>query len=164
MPTDHTPPTTVPTSQPSVPPPTTAPPNPLAELTAAVDSGVTAGADVTVVVFGTACVVHFQASEANLTEGLIKNDLRLDLVGALKAISQYGLPRGTNEVLLTASADLVDSYGNTSTEEVVRATYGAATIDQINWENLSYFEQRDRILSFADELQISPAFAKGDGS
>jgi len=92
----------------------------------------------------------------NLTEGLTKDSARLDAVNILKAIK--GVPEHDRYqgVSLKGTYSLVDQYGNSSEDTVVRATYDRRTLEKINFELGGVdFKQ---IFEIADSGSVHPAF------
>lgn len=61
-------------------------------------------------------------------------------------------------VKISAMADVVDAFGNESTEFLTTATVNRATADQINWEGLASRQLSDNkhIFCIADEYVIRP--------
>lgn len=94
---------------------------------------------------------RYKISE-NLTGGLTKDGARIDTVDILKYI-KAAYPDLT-EVHVFGTADMVDKYGNTSDDQVVTLTYSRATMDKINFNNVSF----KNIWDIADDSWVHPAF------
>ena len=90
--------------------------------------------------------------QSNMTEHLMKFGAREDIAGILKAVQKSGVPYGA--VTVTASYPIADKFGNSSEQNVVRATYNHATVDRINWEGFL----SENVYDIADDVQIAPVF------
>jgi hypothetical protein len=88
----------------------------------------------------------------NFTEGLTKDGARINTVDILKYI-KAAYPDLT-EVHVFGTANMVDQYGNTSDDQVVTLTYSRATMDKINFNNVSF----KNIWNIADDSWVHPAF------
>lgn len=95
--------------------------------------------------------VYFSISD-NLTEGWIKRRAKTDVVNILKAIQGSGY--GYSQVTAVGTFSMKDTYGNSSEEMVLRATYKRSTVDRINWDGFL----TDNIYSIADSVWLHPAF------
>ncbi len=92
------------------------------------------------------------AINENLSEGLTKDGARLDGTKILQAIRDA--KPDYDGVFLEGTYPLVDRFGNTSEETVVRASYSRATIERINFRNFSF----KNVYEIADSAQIHPSF------
>jgi hypothetical protein len=90
----------------------------------------------------------FWAINSNLTEGLIRNGARRDVVAILKAVAESGVEYSL--VHTAGSFSMMDVYGNEREQVVVSLTYTQGTVDKINWVNF----EPDNIYVIADEVLI----------
>jgi len=90
----------------------------------------------------------------NLTGGLIRTGMYMDIVDILKAVRNANIQYSTVQV--RGTFPLVDVYGNVSEATVVRATYTKTTIDKINWNNFI----TKNILLIAEREWVHPAMFK----
>jgi hypothetical protein len=90
----------------------------------------------------------------NLTEGLTKDGARRDAYNVLKAIKAVPEHDRYKGVVLKGTYPLVDKFGNSSEETVVRATYERPTLERINFENIDF----KTIFDIADGAFVHPAF------
>ncbi|MGI8681425.1 MAG: hypothetical protein ACR2JO_04700 [Mycobacteriales bacterium] len=88
----------------------------------------------------------------NITTGFIKDGARLDAVNILKAIKSSGVPY--DSVFVNGSFPLQDKFGKSTEESVVRAAYTSATVNRIQFDNISF----KTIFDLADSANIHPAF------
>jgi hypothetical protein len=102
---------------------------------------------------GDIVTARYKISE-NLTAGLTKDGARIDTVSILK-YAQAAYPN-LAEVDVDASADMVDTYGNTKYEQVATLIYTRATLDKINWENFDFKNVWN--VPIALPVYIHPAF------
>lgn len=87
----------------------------------------------------------------NLTEDLIKASIKSDATELLKFIDQVGYPY--NNVILYGYFPLVDVYGKSTEENVVKLVFYPATIQKIEWYGFNF----ENIYTIADESEIAPA-------
>lgn len=101
-------------------------------------------------------IVLTWAIDENLTEGLTKDTARLEGMKILKTIEEVEESNGNHYTgaFLKGTFSLVDKYGNTSEEIVVRAGYDKGTVNRINFDNISF----KNIFDIADRGSIHPAF------
>lgn len=88
----------------------------------------------------------------NLTEGLVKNGVRLDCTEMLQAIRESGFD--FRNVFIEGTFLMQDKYGNASEDTVVRASWSRRTVYRINFENF-YFKE---VFDVATSAWIHPAF------
>lgn len=69
----------------------------------------------------------------NLSSGFVKRGARNDVLDVLRAVHESGVPYGS--ILTLGTFSLVDIYGNSSEEVVVRAVYDRSTVEKIDWDN-----------------------------
>ena len=94
---------------------------------------------------------RFKIAE-NLTNGLTKDGARIDTEDILKyAQAEY---LNLAEVHVYGTADMVDTYGNTKTEQVVALIYSRATLNKINWDGVDFHD----MWNIADSAVVHPAF------
>lgn len=93
------------------------------------------------------------AAKDNLTEGLVKDSLRLDAVNVLKAVHE-NVKTPYTEVNLKATFSLVDKLGNTSEDMVFNAVIPKAIVDKINYDNFDFHN----IDGLDENAFIHPAF------
>jgi hypothetical protein len=92
------------------------------------------------------------ALDDNLTGGMIRGGARLDIKSILRAVGESGI--NCHEVTVFGSFPLVDKYGNSKSEVVVKATYSGAKISRINWPNFL----TDNVYTIAESTWLHPAF------
>jgi hypothetical protein len=104
---------------------------------------------------GSYIIVTWRIDE-NLTEGLTKDGARIDAVTILKTIK--GVPEHDRYkgVFLKGTYPLVDQYGNSKEETVVRARYERRTLERINFEPGGVSSKA--IFDIADAGSVVPAF------
>jgi hypothetical protein len=102
---------------------------------------------------GETIMIRWKIDE-NLTEGLTKDGARLDGYSMLKAIKAVPEHDRYQRVFLTGRYPLVDQYGNSSVETVIRAGYDRRTLERINFEGVRFKD----IFDLADRGSIHPAF------
>ena len=88
----------------------------------------------------------------NLTEGFIKRGVMMDIVDILQAVSNSGYPYTL--VTVEGTFPMVDTYGNTSEDNVVMADYSKETVDQINWDGFL----TENVYDIAGLFWLHPAF------
>ncbi len=88
----------------------------------------------------------------NFTSNMIMVGIQTDITDMLKIISQSGLLPDYQFVTFVGTFSLRDSFGNTSEERVVTASYNKSTVDKINWPNFLYTD----IFTIADLQNINP--------
>jgi hypothetical protein len=90
----------------------------------------------------------------NLTEGLTKSGARLDGMNMLKAIRAVPEHDRYKGVSLKGTYALVDQFGNSSEDTVIRAGYDRSTLEKINFDGIDY----KTIFDIADRGSIHPTF------
>ena len=88
----------------------------------------------------------------NLTEGMLKGGAKLDVTNMLEAIA--GSDFEYSSVLVEGTFSLIDQFGNTSEDKVVRALYQRETVDRINFERFLH----DDVYDIADDTTIHVLF------
>jgi hypothetical protein len=88
----------------------------------------------------------------NLTNNSIRRGSMRDIASILKAVDESGI--NCHEVTVFGSFPLVDKFGNSSKEVVVKATYSDTTVNRINWSNF----QTENVYEIADNVWQHPAF------
>lgn len=76
------------------------------------------------------------AINENLTEGLTKDNARIEAIEVLEAIQNAGIDY--DMVQLNGTFTLVDELGNESESDVVSATYPKSVIDDINFDGFDF--------------------------
>jgi hypothetical protein len=86
----------------------------------------------------------------NITEGLIKTSAKIDVTKILKTVdsSEYEF----DELVIFGSMSLVDKFGNTEEENVLKATYSSGTVDRVNWDNFLHYN----VYAIADNTWLHP--------
>ncbi len=95
--------------------------------------------------------VRFSIND-NLTAGMIKGSAMTDIQRILKSVQSAGYPY--SEISVVGTFPLKDRFGNSSEDEVVRATYKRSTVDRINWDGFD----ENNIYKIADSVWLAPAF------
>lgn len=88
----------------------------------------------------------------NLTEGMIRLSAKSDVADILRTIGESGI--NCREVTVFGSFPLVDKFGHSSKDVVVKASYKGATIKRINWDQVLI----DNMYEIADEKWFHPTF------
>lgn len=88
----------------------------------------------------------------SLTEGLTKDKARREATQILETVRKQGVTYRT--ISLVGSYQLVDRLDNSSEDTVVRATYGKATVDRINFSGFDF----KNVFDIAATAIIHPAF------
>ena len=98
---------------------------------------------------GNNLLITFTINE-NLTEALIKTSAKIDITKILKTVdsSEYDF----DELVIFGSMSLVDKFGNTEEENVLKATYRSSTVDRINWDNFPHVN----VYLIADNFWLHP--------
>lgn len=94
------------------------------------------------------------AFDDNLTENFIRGGIRRDIVDVLKAARDSGYE--FSEIHIDGSFPLVDKFGATTEETVVRVQYARATVDRINWSGFL----PENVYDIADSCWLHPAIRK----
>ena len=92
----------------------------------------------------------------NLTQNLMLKGTYMDAVELGELVKDGGLLADADAFLLIFTTELTDQYGNTSVGPVVKITLGQATLDKINFANVSY----NNIPKIADYYWHHPLFDK----
>lgn len=97
------------------------------------------------------CIEVFWGINESLTEGLTKAGMWQDVADVADALvdSHYTVRRLTME----GSLPLVDIYGNTSEDIVIRVAFDDQTLYRANWDSMDIHD----IYMIADELYLHPA-------
>ena len=85
------------------------------------------------------------------TEGLIKTSAKMDVTDVAQALCEANFCNG---LTMHGSFSMVDVYGNTSEDVVVKVVLRPETLAKINWENFDYHD----IYTIADAVDLHPAF------
>jgi hypothetical protein len=101
----------------------------------------------------TSSVAVTWAVNDNLTEGLIKDGLWLDVAEVASALT--GSPYHVRYLRMLGSFSMVDVYGNTSETQVVNVAFEENTLYCANWDAID----SHNIYLIADSLYLHPAFA-----
>lgn len=88
----------------------------------------------------------------NLTEGLTKDTLRLEATDALEAVQKSGVPY--TAVHLTPKYTLVDQLGNESLDTVMRGSWPAEVVSDINWDGFNF----KNVTEIVPDVWVHPAF------
>ena len=88
----------------------------------------------------------------NLTEEMLKGGAKLDVTNMLEAIAESGFEY--DSVLVEGTFSLIDQFGNTSEDKVVRALYQRETVDRINFDRFLH----DDVYAIADDTAIHTLF------
>lgn len=88
----------------------------------------------------------------NLTNGMTRRGAMMDVESILKAIDKSGI--NCAEVTAIGSLALVDKFGQSKKEVVLKATYEGKTIQRIIWSNFL----TDDVYKVADDKWFHPAF------
>jgi hypothetical protein len=95
--------------------------------------------------------VNFAIND-NLSESWIKRGARIDTMDIVEAIASEGFEY--TEIWIEGTFSMVDVYGNTEEDEVIKVFYDRDTVELINWDNFI----SDNIYIVADDVWIHPAF------
>ncbi len=90
----------------------------------------------------------------NLTAGMIKRSARTDVKEILQAIHTSGYLYSA--ITVTGTYPLKDAFGNSTEQDVIRATYRRSIVDKINWDGF----ESDNVfqLQIADSAWVHPTF------
>lgn len=94
--------------------------------------------------------IVFAASD-NFTTNMIRGGIESNMRGILEALHQSRV--AYDEVVITATFELVDAFGNSEEGNVVIASYAYATVERINFDSLLFVEP----FVIADSVFIHPA-------
>ena len=86
----------------------------------------------------------------NITEGLIKTSAKIDVTKILKTVDSSGYD--FDELVIFGSMSLVDKFGNTEEENVLKASYSSGTVDRVNWDNFQHYN----VYAIADKTWLHP--------
>lgn len=92
------------------------------------------------------------AIDDNLTEGLLKEGVEVDIADILQAVQESGVK--VKDLNLQGTFSMVDQLGNASEDTVVRATYKGSTISAINFDNFL----TDNVFEIAEAATLHPEF------
>lgn len=95
--------------------------------------------------------VRFDISES-LTEDMVRFGAKSDVKAILQAVDESGL--NCYEVTVFGSLSLVDKFGNSSKDVVMKVNYSGSTIQRINWSNFL----TDNTFEIADDVWLHPTF------
>lgn len=90
----------------------------------------------------------------NLTEGMIKDGAKLDIVDILKAVDGCGIEYELINV--EGTFRMKDKLGNAAEQTVVWATYPAETVGRINWDGFVF----DDVYDIASTYKLHPAMGE----
>lgn len=90
----------------------------------------------------------------NLTQNLMLKGTYMDAIELGEVVVSNGLLADADAFLLVFTTELTDKYGNTSVSPVVKIKFGQATLDKINFANVSY----NNVPSIADSYWHHPLF------
>jgi hypothetical protein len=88
----------------------------------------------------------------NLTDGMIRDSAKIDVVEILKAVQSSGYDYA--KVTAYGTFPLMDKFGNSEESVVIKASYTCNTINRINWQNFLY----DNVYGIADSVWLHPTF------
>ena len=88
----------------------------------------------------------------NLSEDMIRDGVKLDIVDVLKALDESGIEY--DFVNFVGTFSMVDNLGNAEEMPVVWVTYSKDIVDQINWSGFIFSD----VYEIADTVKMHPAF------
>ena len=77
---------------------------------------------------------------------------QIDIVAILEAIHESDV--NFREITVFGSFPMVDKYGNSSTDVVLKATFNRNAINKINWDTLLF----DNVYDISESTWFHPAF------
>ena len=92
------------------------------------------------------------AINSNLNDDMTKQSAKLDVTNMLEAIAGSGFEYSS--VLVEGTFSLIDQFGNTSEDKVVRALYTRETVNRINFDRFLH----DDVYDIADDTTIHVLF------
>lgn len=100
---------------------------------------------------GQQVLVEWAANE-NITGGLTKDGLRLDVLRILEQIHKSGVP--VKRAVLRATYSLQDKFGAVSEDRVLSASFSGETVGRIQYDAVDF----KHIIDLADTALVIPAF------